>query len=267
MENFLGKTVPSATFSSPIRLVGWNKIPPTGAEFKSFQKKSDAEEFAASPENKKSDAKVSASNSTSDKKIIPIILKADVWGSIEAIEKEIGKIKNENAEFKIIAKGVGSITETDLKSVSSGADAIVIGFNVKADKSTAEYAIKRDITISFFDIIYKMSEWLEEEMEKRRPRVETVTTTGRAKIIKAFSRTKERQIIGGKVVEGSISLGSVVKIIRREFEIGQGKIVNLEKSKEKTSTVDEGSEFGMMLESKIEVVGGDVIEAFAITQQ
>ena len=267
MENFLGKTVPSATFSSPVRLVGWNKIPPTGAEFKSFKKKGDAEDYVKSQGNKNVIEKSPSSSNTNDKKIIPIILKADVSGSLEAIEKEIGKIKNENAEFKVIAKGVGSITETDLKSVSSGASAIVIGFNVKADKSTAEYAIKRDITISFFDIIYKMTEWLTEEMEKRRPRVETTTTTGRAKIIKAFSRTKERQIIGGKVVEGSIALGSVVKIIRREFEIGQGRIVNLEKSKEKTSTVDEGSEFGMMLESKIEIVGGDVIEAFAITQQ
>ncbi len=267
MENFLGKTVPSATFSSPIRLVGWNKIPPTGSEFKSFHKKSDAEEYVHSAGNQKAESKSSVSNAMSDKKIIPIILKADALGSLEAIEKEIGKIKNDNAEFKIIGKGVGSITETDLKSVNSGAEAIVIGFNVKADRSTLEYSIKRDITISFFDIIYKMTEWLTEEMEKRRPRVETVTTTGRAKIIKAFSRTKERQIIGGKVIEGSISLGSIVKIIRREFEIGQGKIVNLEKSKDKTSTVDEGSEFGMMLESKIEVVGGDTIEAFAITQQ
>jgi translation initiation factor IF-2 len=104
-------------------------------------------------------------------------------------------------------------------------------------------------------------------MEKRRPKIETIETTGRAKIIRAFSRTKERQIIGGKVTEGQIRLNSIVRIMRRDFEIGCGKIVNLEKSKIKTNEVMEGAEFGMMLESKIEIVAGDVIETFSITQK
>ena len=112
-----------------------------------------------------------------------------------------------------------------------------------------------------------MTEWLEKEMETRRPRVETMETTGRAKIIRAFSRTKEKQIVGGKVAEGTINLGSIVRIMRRDFEIGRGKIVNLEKNKVKTGEVVEGSEFGMMIESKIEVVAGDVLESFAMVQK
>ena len=104
-------------------------------------------------------------------------------------------------------------------------------------------------------------------MEKRRPRIETIEITGRAKIIKAFSRTKERQVVGGKVTEGNISLGETIKIIRREFEIGKGKIVNLEKNKSKTNRVEEGSEFGTMIESKIEIVAGDILESFSITQK
>ena len=207
--------------------------------------------------------------------MIPILLKADVSGSLEAIEKEISKIKSkgadgverDNAEFRIVAKGVGPISESDIKNVSGGEDAIIIGFNVKADKSAVEVAQKRGMTISFFDIIYHMTEWLEVEMEKRRPRIEIVETTGRAKIIRAFSRTKERQIVGGKVIEGSLLLNGNVKIIRREFEIGRGKIVNLEKGKVKTSTVEEGLEFGMMVESKIEIAQGDVIEMFSIAQK
>ena len=112
-----------------------------------------------------------------------------------------------------------------------------------------------------------MTEWLEEQMEKLRPRIETIETTGRAKIIRAFSRTKERQIVGGKVNEGRLLLNGTVKIIRREFEIGRGKIVNLEKSKVKTNEVAEGSEFGMMVESKIEIVPGDIIELFSVEQK
>ena len=112
-----------------------------------------------------------------------------------------------------------------------------------------------------------MTEWLEIQMEELRPKVETIETTGRAKIIRAFSRTKERQIIGGKVIEGQIHLNSTVRIIRREFEIGRGKIVNLEKNKAKVSAVEESFEFGMMIESKIEIVAGDIVESFSVTQK
>lgn len=269
IENFLGKNIDEASFSSPIRIVGFDKMPRVGAQFKTFKKKSDAEQYAKEwQENKKKiNTNTSKENQDTNKKIIPIVLKADVSGSIEAIEKEITKIKNENAVFKIVVKGIGSITESDIKGISSGEDAIVVGFNVKADKSAIEIAEKRGIIISFFEIIYKMTEWLETQMEERRPKIETIETTGQAKIIRAFSRTKERQIIGGKVISGQIHLNSTVRIMRRDFEIGRGKIVNLEKSKVKTNEVTEGTEFGMMIESKIEVVAGDVIEAFSIVQK
>jgi translation initiation factor IF-2 len=112
-----------------------------------------------------------------------------------------------------------------------------------------------------------MTEYLQEELEKRRLRVEKEEVEGKAKILKAFSRTKERQILGGKVIEGNITLLGTVRILRRDFKIGNGKIVNLEKGKTKTSTVEEGTEFGMMLESKIEVVPGDVIESFSVVQK
>lgn len=274
IENFLGKTIDEATFSSPIRVVGFDKMPQVGAQFKTFQKKSDAIKYTENYHNltlsPNHDSRTSKSAETS-KKILPIILKADVSGSIEAIEKEITKINSgpssTNAEFKIVLKGIGPISESDIKNVSSGADAIVIGFNVKADKSAADSAQKRGITISLFDIIYKMTEWLEIQMEEKRPKIETLETTGRAKIIRAFSRTKERQIVGGKVIEGNINLNSTVRVMRREFEIGSAKIINLEKNKLKTSEITEGNEFGMMIESKIEVVAGDILESFSIIQK
>ncbi|MFA6256994.1 MAG: translation initiation factor IF-2 [Candidatus Paceibacterota bacterium] len=269
MENFKGEVIGEATFSSPIRIVGFDKMPRVGAEFISFDKKSDAEKFAKNwkLEKSKDAAKKSSDSAEADKKILPIILKADVAGSLEAIAKEIAKIKSESAEFRIVASGVGPITESDIKGISGGSDALVIGFNVKTDRSAHEVAEQRGITITNFDIIYKLAEWLVTEMEDKRPKVETSETVGRAKIIRAFSRTKERQIVGGKVMEGELKLNSVVKIMRRDFEIGRGKIVNLEKSKAKVSSVEEGAEFGMMVESKIEIVQGDVIESFTIVKK
>jgi len=275
IEDFKGTAINEARFSSPIRIFGFDKMPSVGAEFKSFKNKKDAIEYVESWQTNTAKEKivkdVNKSEDTPDKKIIPVVVKADVLGSLEAIEKEISKIKSktgiENAEFKIIAKGVGPISESDIKSISGNSDALVIGFKVKADRSAVEMAEKRGLAISFFDIIYKMTEWLEIQMEEKRPKIETVETTGRAKIIRAFSRTKERQIVGGKVLEGHLVLNGVVKILRRDFEIGRGKIVNLEKSKVKTSEVGEGTEFGMMLESKIEIAEGDILELFSIMQK
>ncbi len=271
MENFLGKMVKEATFSSPIRIVGFNKIPQVGGEFKTFLKKGDAEKYALSWKEDSTSLVSKKETDQTNKKLIPIMLKADVAGSLEAIEKEIAKIKSkaeeQNAEFKIISKGVGGITLSDIKSLSTDGDILIIGFNVTADRSAVEEAERRGVEISTFNIIYKMTEWLEEQMERLRPKIETVEVTGRAKIIRAFSRTKERQVVGGKVAEGTISLNSTVKIVRRDFEIGKGKIVNLEKSKVKTSMVEEGTEFGMMIESKIEIASGDVLEAFSVTQK
>ncbi len=269
MEDFKGKNINEATFSSPVRLIGFCKIPRIGAEFKSFKNKKEAEKFS---ESLKSDLKSSKRSNLcppeeNGKKIIPIILKADISGSIEAIEKEIKKIQNENTEFRIIQKGVGPIGESDIKTIGGCENILVIGFNVKIEKSAIELAEKRSITISSFDIIYKMTEWLEMEMENRRSKIETIETTGKTKILKVFSHTKERQIVGGKVLQGRIVLDKTVKILRRDFEIGRGKIVNLEKNKTKVKEVEEGAEFGMMLESKIEVVEGDIIESFNITQK
>lgn len=268
LENFKGEMINEATFSSPIRLVGFDKIPRVGATFHTFANKKDAEAYISKNKNGALTEKPSQKNDD-DKKIIPIVLKADVSGSIEAIEKEIGKIKPkgeiESAKFKIVNKGAGQISEGDIKAASD--DAIVIGFNTKADRSAMELAEKRGIPINYFNIIYKMTEWLEVELENRRPRVETIETTGTAKILKSFSRTKERQIVGGKVITGNITDGATVKIIRRENEIGKGKIVGLQKGKAKTGTVEEGAEFGTMIESKIELAPGDVIESFAVVQK
>lgn len=267
IENFLGEQINEASFSSPIRLVGFDKVPKIGATFKTFAKKQDAVKEIENWKTKSTNENNTNHPIPTDKKIIPIIIKADVSGSLEAIEKEIEKIKSDTAEFRVILKGEGPVGEKDIKTISVGEDALVIAFNVKTDTNAIELAERRGVTISSFQIIYEMTKWLEEEMEARRPKTDTIETTGRAKIIKAFSRTKEKQIVGGKVIEGSLKIQKMVKIMRRDFEIGKGKIVNLETGKVKVGEVNEGQEFGMMIESKIDIVQGDVLESFTVTQK
>lgn len=267
VEDFVGEPIQSATFSSPILVVGWDKLPAVGSRFQSFLKKKDAEQAVAqwtSVIDKKIDPK--NDNPEVDQLLIPLIIKADVAGSVEALEKEIAKLAVPTVRYKIIAKGVGPISENEIKMASSDKTAMIVGFNVKIDRGAAELNETEKIPVELFAVIYKLTEYLAEELETRRPRIETFESTGKAKLIKVFSRTRERTVAGGKVTEGKISVGSTVRILRRDFEIGRGKIIGLEQSKIKAKDIEEGNEFGVLVETRAEIFGGDQIESFIITR-
>ena len=195
-------------------------------------------------------------------KVIPLIIKAESIGTAEAVEKEINKISVDGAKFKILSLSSGTIGEADVKLANSDSESIIVGFNVKTDSSARDLGDQVKVQIVNFDIIYKLTDFLKEEIEKRRFRIEVAESTGKLKVFRTFSQTKERQVIGGKVVEGEFHNNCQVIIMRREFEIGRGKIVGLQKVKIPVTTVEEGSECGVLVETKIEIATGDVIEAF-----
>ncbi|MCX6712437.1 MAG: hypothetical protein NT041_01985 [Candidatus Vogelbacteria bacterium] len=123
-------------------------------------------------------------------------------------------------------------------------------------------AEKSKATIQTSDIIYKLSEWLEEEMKLAAPKQTIEEVLGKAKILKIFGATGDKQIIGGIVGSGKVVKGKEVKILRRENEIGRGKIVNLQMQKIKTDEVDENNQFGAEIDAKMEIAPGDYIEVF-----
>ncbi len=270
LENFLGKSIQEATFSSPIKITGWDKLPRVGSVFSTCCTKKIAEGVVK--ENIKSTVEepIIVKNKRLDDDIlsIPIIIKADVAGMIEVIEKEINKIEHEKINIHIIHKGCGDITENDIRLASSNSkNTIVIGFNVKAEANAKEWAGRTDVDIEIFDIIYKLTEWFESEIKKRAPKILSEEIIGKAKIIRIFSKAKNKQVMGGKVKEGELKTKSKVKILRRDNEIGEGEIVGLQQQKMETQLVLEGNEFGTMIESNIEIAEGDVIEAFKIVEK
>jgi translation initiation factor IF-2 len=264
LENFLGRSIDQASFSSPVRITGWSSLPEVGQVFSIFESKKEAEAQALKNKGSQKEKKSNQpESSSSEAKMIPVIIKTDVSGSLEVIEKELGKLAKENIAFKIIQKGVGNINENDFKMSSSDKDSIILGFNVKADKNIPETNEKTGVQIRTFDTIYKMAEWLSEEVEKRRPRVEVEEVIGKAKIQKLFNQTKGKQIVGGKVYDGKLALGPV-RILRRDFEIGRGNVAELQQNKAKTREVAMPNEFGAMIESKIEVAPGDILESLTV---
>ncbi len=263
MENFLGKPEKQMTFSSPIRFVGFDSMPPVGGVFTAFDTKKEAEAFQL--ENKNVVKKVSKVDSNFAGKTIPIVIKTDVSGTYEALEKEIDKINTPEISFHIISSGVGAIGDYDLKAANIDPESIVLGFNVKLEPNARDLNESLHVNIQQFDIIYKLIDYLKEIHEARRPRLEITEVSGSAKILKIFNGTKDKQIVGGKILTGKVSVGNTIRVMRRDFEIGRGKIVGLEQSKIKATFVEEGTECGILIETKVDIAPSDVIEAFTIT--
>jgi len=265
MENFLGKPIKEATFSSPILLVGFESMPLVGSTFESFTTKKEAEIYMNIAKSEAFDNKIQKKNAPQIGKVIPIIIKTDVVGSMEALEKEISKLNNEEISYKIISFGVGAINESDLKMANANKETIVVGFNTKLDNGARDLNETLKINVEVFDIIYKLTDWLKILIEERRPKIETVEVTGSLKVLKTFGGTKERQVVGGKVIQGRIVNGGKVRIMRRDFEIGVGKIIELQHNKIKAKEVLEESECGVQVETKTGISPGDVLEAFIVT--
>ena len=264
IESITGERLETATFSTPVRIAGWNAAPKAGSVFVSADTKKLAEELCSTI----STALPKTKKTTDEEDLrtrIDLVLKADTLGSLEAIEHEISKLQSEKLNIKIIGKGIGAISESDVKSAMGMKDPIVLGFNSGIDTQTKGLGERLGIHIETFDIIYKLVEWLDLEAKKRIPKEAHDDVTGSARILKIFSKDKDRQIIGGRIENGVITSGANFKIMRRDFEVGRGKIRGLEHMKAKVDEVKKGMEFGTMAEAKIEIAVGDTLETFVTT--
>ncbi|MEX0934126.1 MAG: translation initiation factor IF-2 [Candidatus Paceibacterota bacterium] len=273
--NFKGESVGEAHFSSPVRISGFNETPSVGAPFRVFSSKKEAEKYLAGKRDvdKQEGDEAETQNQKESvlggkKAILPLVIKADVEGTLEAVLYEIKKLDAGDVSLQVIESGVGAVSESDIKRASGVTLPLVVGFNVAIEKNAEALARGLHVSIETFDIIYRLVEYLEEEVAKRKPKMKVEETLGKAKIIRIFSKTKDKQVVGGKVREGKLRTGSQVKILRRDIEIARGKILELQEQKVKTDEVLEGSEFGSMIESREhDIAEGDYIESFEISNK
>lgn len=267
MENFLGKPIKEARAGSPVRIIGFSTLPTIGAKWRAVESKREAEEEAGLARTASAGAKQQTTAAESEevvRAVLPIVIKTDVAGTSDAVLHEIDKLpKDDRLEVRILMKGVGPISESDVRLVGSGkTPGIILGFNVKVDSPARELAERLGVSIPVFDIIYKLTEWLGAEIEKRRPRLQEQQKTGSAKLLKIFSRTKGRIVLGGRVEEGEIMHGAEVKIMRRDLEIGTGEIISLQSQKTATKKVEAGNEFGAMVKTTADPAPGDHLESY-----
>ncbi len=264
MEDFLLRPIKKASLSDPVGIVGWSQMPEVGGTWKSFASKKEAEKSAL--ENAvptETPAPFVFDHSKTAEKRIPIIIRTDTAGTADAVLTEIRKLELSNTTWKVLSCGVGVIGEADVRTAAIDPETIIIGFNTKVDIRAKEILEQSasPVSVEIFTIIYKLSDYLKEIIEARRPRVETTVVGGTLKVQRIFNKTKDRQVAGGLVTSGEITVGNTIRILRRDAEIGKGTIVGLEQNKSKTKSVAEGLHCGALVEARIEIVPGDIIEA------
>ncbi len=267
LTDFLGKPASSLTFSSPAMVIGFTQTPEVGRAFFAFADKKLAEAKWEEWQTAKEESKNLVDAATEKEVTIPLVIKADVAGSLEALEKELGKINDDKVGLKIIGRGTGQITENDAKLASASRDSLILGFHTKTERAATTLAEKVGLTIQNFDIIYKLSEWLAEEVKRRRPKVVSEKVMGQAKLLRLFNQDRGKQVIGGNVLEGTVGLGQNFRIIRRGAEIGRGKITNLEQQRSKVKAVEAGNQFGAMVETKNTLAVGDLLETIELVEE
>ncbi len=256
-----GNQVEELTFSSPIQIIGWDNLPQVGSEFRTFLKKNEAQEYAHEQGtiNNKQLEKIQTQNT--DQTTLPLVIKADTTGSLEAVENEIAKLSRERIMPRITLSSVGSVGEVDVKTAMATPGTTILGFHTKVDSSAAALAERTGVSIVLFDVIYELTDKVSALLLEHEPKIEIEEISGTAKVLKLFNTKKGKQILGARVLTGKIALGNSLTIKRRESNIGHAKVRELQQAKVVTQEVLEGSEFGIMIESKLEVVPGDVLEA------
>jgi len=296
IENYKGEKIDYAHATMPVCIVGWSEIPSCGDPFVATKSKKDAELMAfANAEKQKAEAlnnlkiqKKSAivSNTKSDNSkekmgtivestdkseivSLPLVIKADANGSLEGVQHELNKIKHDRVNIKLVSYGIGPINENDVKTALSDPEIIIVGFNAEPDKKAFAMLERSSPKIVWnnFSIIYELAEYIKSALLAKVPKMFVEESTGRAKILAIFSKEKDRQVVGGKVETGFLASGNEVKILRREVEIGRGKIRELQEKKIKASEVREGHEFGVMIEAKTEIAVGDRVEAVRMIEK
>lgn len=269
MENFLGKPIKEASAGSPVRIVGFSSLPQIGGAFRAVENKKQAEQLALEAKNApKGTPPQAAAPEEAPRALLPVVIKADVSGTIDAIRHEIAKIPQERIEIRIVGASVGGTTEADVKLVAgSSQPGIILGFNSKPDARARELAERQGIEIAQFDIIYKLAEWLEAKAKERTPLEMVEEMTGAAKVLKVFSVAKHKVVLGGRVEQGALEEGAQFRLMRRDLELARGEIKSLQTGKVPTKRVEQGAEFGAMVDVPAQPAAGDRLECITAIEK
>jgi len=274
LQNDRGETVTSAGPATPIEVLGLSGTPEAGDEMVVVENEARAREVTEYRARKRREARqASSSRQTLDqllktrdageKRLLPLVIKADVQGSSEAIQGALAKLGTDEVGVQVLQSGVGGITESDvILAHASGAG--VIGFNVRADKLARERAKRDGVDIRYYNIIYNVVDDIKAVLSGMLAPEVRERLLGNAQILEVFTISKVGKVAGCRVTDGSVRRGARVRLIRDNVVIHEGELSTLKRFKDEVREVQTGQECGMAFANYQDMQKGDVIECFEV---
>jgi translation initiation factor IF-2 len=268
-----GQTVKSIGPSSPAAVIGLNEVPTAGEMLVSMDSEKETRELAQkrydhtrakelSKSTKATLDDLSSLIAEGQLKSLPVIIKADVQGSLEAIKGSLEKLKNEEVKVNIVHEGVGGVTESDVALASASEHTVILGFNVRPTGSVKKRAKELGIEIRSYSIIYELLDDVKAFLGGMMSPVISEEVTGQAEVRETFVVDKVGTIAGCKVSDGSIVRGGGARLIRDGVVVYESKISSLKRFSDDVREVKSGYECGIMIENFNDIKVGDFIETF-----
>lgn len=274
--NDQGVTISEAGPSMPVEVLGFNGPPEAGdrmavvlnearaREVTSYRAHQKRENAAASISGMRGSLEQMMSQlKTSGRKDFPLIVKADVQGSLEAILGSLEKLGTDEVAARILHAGVGGISESDV-TLAEGFNAAIIGFSVRANKEAAAAAKRNGIEIRYYNIIYDLVDDIKKAMSGLLAPTLRETMLGNALILEVFNISKVGKVAGCRVTDGTVERGANVRLIRDNVVVHEGKLSTLKRFKDEVKEVQSGQECGMAFENYGDMRAGDVIECYRV---
>jgi translation initiation factor IF-2 len=274
--NDQGVTIDEAGPSVPVEVLGFNGPPEAGDRLAVVENEARARQVTSyRAHQKRENAAASISGmrgsleqmmsqlKTSGRKEFPLIIKADVQGSLEAILGSLEKLGTDEVAARILHAGVGGISESDV-TLAEGFNAAIIGFSVRANKEAAAAAKRNGIEIRYYNIIYDLVDDIKKAMSGLLAPTLRETMLGNAQILEVFNISKVGKVAGCRVTDGTVERGANVRLIRDNVVVHEGKLSTLKRFKDEVKEVQSGQECGMAFENYGDMRVGDVIECYRV---
>ena len=268
-----GSKIKSAGPSAAVEVLGLSNVPNAGDQFQVVDNEKQAREIAEYRISKEKEKKLlkqkddSAGDlfenlgQESTKKTLNVIIKTDVNGTCEAIAASLNDLGNDLAKVKIVSSGVGGISESDA-NLALAVDAIILGFNVRADNAAKKIIEDESIPLSYHSIIYELLDDVKARMTGLLDPIIKEEIVGTAEVLEVFNSPKFGQIAGCNVIEGTVLRNKPVRVLRDEIVIFEGELDSLRRFKEDVNEVKNGSECGMGIKNYKDIKPGDKIEVY-----
>ncbi|MGH2342128.1 translation initiation factor IF-2 [Segnochrobactraceae bacterium EtOH-i3] len=274
--NDRGEQVKEAPPSMPVEVLGFQATPEAGDRFSVVENETRAREIADYRQRLKREKNFRPSGrgsleammkqmKESGRKEFPLVIKADVQGSLEAIVGSLDKLGTSEVAARLLHTGVGAITESDV-TLAQASDAIIIGFNVRANKQARDAADRDGVEVRYYNIIYDLVDDVKSALSGLLPPERRETFLGNAEIRQVFNITKVGKVAGCLVTDGYVERGSGVRLIRDGVVIHEGKLSTLKRFKDEVKEVQSGQECGMAFERYEDIREGDIIECFRVEE-